>query len=236
MKPRHIAISSLSLLLAACGGAESTADIPENSAAVCFNPELYQGGNSFTMQSMDAQQMNINYTMPGSTDFEGKTLLQLQHKITGTSIDDDLPQHTFYYAVDKENYAFKQPAILMQLAERKAVIHNTPEQVQTFKLQPGQSFEQTITMAEANPDAQGSTIEIKRTFVGMEPITVAAGKFDTCHFRMDVKTTSADGRVQQNEAHQWVAKGSGVSVQQQEGGQTLQLINAHIGEQHFPSK
>lgn len=236
MKPCYLAISSLSFLLAACGGAEQTTSIPENSAAVCFNPELYQGGNSFTMQSMDALQMHINYTMLGSTDFEGKTLLQLQHKITGTSMDDDLPQHTFYYEVDKDHYAFKQPAILMQLADKQTVIYNTPEQVQTFNLQPGQSFAQTITMAEANPDAKGSTIEIKRTFVGMEPITVAAGQFDSCHFRMDVKTTSADGSVQQNEAHNWVAKGSGVSVQQQEGGQTLQLINAHIGEQHFPAK
>ncbi|MCH1925056.1 hypothetical protein L9G74_00330 [Shewanella sp. C32] len=236
MKPKHIALASLSLLLAACGGADQPAKIPQNSAAVCYNADLYQAGNRYTLRSVTDEKLAFNFTMPGSTDFEGKAVSQLHQTITGTEMDDDMPANTFYYQFDSANYQIRQPAMLMALGGKESVVYSKPAQEQQFNLQPGQSHEQTFTMSEANPDAKETTVKFKRSFVGMEQQSVTAGKFDSCHFKIEVDTTEADGSTDKYVGHQWIAKGLGVIVKQQRGDQVMQLVDAKIGDQHFPAK
>lgn len=178
----------------------------------------------------------FNFTMPGSTDFEGKQVFQLHQTITGTSMDEEMPVNTFYFQFDNSNYEIRQPALLMAIGEQQSVVYSKPAQEQKFNLQPGQSHEQTFTISDTNSDVKETKMKVKRSFVGMEQQSVAAGTFDTCHFKIEVDATQADGSSDKYEGHQWIAKDLGVIVKQQHEDQVMQLAEANIGEQHFPAK
>lgn len=242
MKPSHITLVSLSVLLAACGNPDSATDaqnnLPENSAAVCFSPDLYQRGNHFMLSPSDDDGLSYLYTMLGSTEFEGKSVLQQQRKIVRKDIDENLlPLNISHFQLDKVHYEVKQSAMMFKRDDIIDVFYYTPAQIQKFNLQPGESFSHQFDVKQSGADGKTYHIDYLWTFVGMEPQNVPAGKFDTCYFKLDVNTTEPGGKTNTSHNQLWLAKGLGVPVkQQQDDHPAAQLVTAHIGTQDFPSK
>lgn len=137
---------------------------------------------------------------------------------------------TYQYQLDEQQLQRRELGVVW--GEHGYVKH-TPAKIMPFNLGVGEQFEQTVT-AKYDDAGSGSQLKFTWTFVGMEPITVAAGEFSSCHFEQVTEVTDAEGNSQTFHASQWIAAQLGVPVKVVTQKDTFELEYAKVAGQHFP--
>ncbi|MCH1925057.1 hypothetical protein L9G74_00335 [Shewanella sp. C32] len=229
MRIKHSRVLPLIGLLAAA--VLPMQSMAKTTAEACFNADLYQEGNQYRLVSPKTSAM-LSYYMPAPDNFNGQPVVREQESYAATKYSDPSIS-TYQYQLDKQQLQRRELAVVWRENGRDKYIEHTPAKVMPFNLGVGEQFSQTVA-AKFDGSGGGNQLKFTWTFVGMEPLTVAAGEFSTCHFEQITEVTDASGESQTFHASHWFAAQSGVPVKMVTQKDTFELESAVIAGQHFP--
>ena len=208
-----------------------TQSMAKTTAEACFNAELYQEGNQYRLVSPKTSAI-LDYHILAPADFQGQPVVREQERYAATKYSDPSVS-TYQYQLDKSHLQRRELGVVWSENGQNKYMTHTPAKVMSFSLGVGDQFTQTV---DATFGGGGGTNQLKFTwtFVGMEPLTVAAGEFSTCHFEQTTEVTDPNGKTHTFHASHWLAAKSGVLVKIVTQKDTFELESADIQGQHFP--
>lgn len=235
MKTRLIATIICSpLLLTACGGSE-------NSTTGCFNPALYQAGNTFTYinyrDNAPYDVIEVSYKPLADApqveehgvykDLQGKTEQQYVKTLTVDKAHQQILQHSNRFSKDKVEFLIEYTPAQPDVLEANAT---TATPVTT-------DYEMRAYMP-SDPDNTATHTEEHKvtTFIGYEQLTTPAGTFSTCHFTDTIRRHDIDSDTTSvTTSHRWYDDKLGMQVQLANEQQTRKrvLVQAQVNGDVF---
>lgn len=200
----------------------------KNTAEVCFNADLYQVGNQYRLVSPKSSAI-LSYHMLKPGSFMGQPVLREQESYAASKFHEP-NESTYQYQLDAPHLQRRELAVVWG---KHGYVKYTPAKVMSFDLGVGEQFQQTVAAKFADAGS-GNQLKFTWTFVGMEPLSVAAGTFSTCHFEQITEVTDSNGHTETFHASHWLAAKLGIPVKIVTRKDTFELERADIDRAHYP--
>ena len=236
MNTRLIPMAATTAILAGCGPS-----IPENSALQCFNAELYQSGNQYTLANYQAGRLtSTSQIVINRGEYQQQPAAMVNLRSNSLAHPNQFtPKASLYLQVDAEQTQYLYLATEVNndgdfgLVDRQFA----PAAPLSFNLlKAGDTLDNQYTATEVSR-AYGveftKQVQYVRTtrFVGMETITTPAGEFNTCHMQY-TKVVPNDPDRQPIVEDAWFAQKLGVPVKlASQNDFTQLLLRAEIGDE-----
>lgn len=216
-------------VLAACQP-DPLADLPPDSAAHCFHPELYNKGNEYLLENTDNPSATSHVEMLGHTTFRQQQVVQerFTDEIAGSK-----GWAINYYQIKADTFTLQK--LGYEMNDGRRVYWYEPARALAYNMQPNDTEKYTEQVHYQYASAQPATNKppLVRKFIGMETVKTPAGTFATCHF--DIISTDHADKPPFTLSY-WYAQTNGMLVRLRVAGQgEYQLRSADINGQHWPN-
>lgn len=234
---KHLLIPAMmfsSLLLTGCGA-------PDNSTIGCFNPALYQAGNTLTYvnyrdnASYDMIEMSYQPLTDATQveelgvfkDLQGKTQQQYFKTLTVDQAQQQLLRHNERFVMDKVEFQ-------LQYSPARPEVFNAGLPTDT----PASATYEMRSHMTSDPSGSATHTEehIVTKFIGHEQLSTPAGTFSTCHFSDTIQRHDvANDKTSVITSHRWYDDKLGIQVQVANEQQTRKrvLVKAHVNGETF---
>lgn len=235
MNTRLFSVTTATAILCGCGPS-----IPENSALQCFNADLYQSGNQYTLANyQDGRLTSTSQVVIDRVEYQQQPAVMVNLRSNSLAHPNQFtPKASLYLQVDAEHTQYLYLATEINNAGDFGLVDRqfTPAAPLSFNLLNAGDELQHHYQAQEKSRAYGvefnKQVNYLRTtrFVGMETISTPAGEFNTCHLQY-TKVVPNDPERQPIVENAWFAQKLGVPVKlASQNGYTQLLLRATIGD------
>lgn len=244
MKAALIILLSCSAFL--CGACSpSSPDLPETTATLqCFNAELYQTGNHYTMglylKNKPYASQSVTLTVPNSSEPRLVTAKIATNPLKADATPSQLKRTLEVHAAQGINATLVEQ---ISFNDGYGAKHSySPNMPQRFAFNhPKEQHEDEYQLSStffspSDEDHQTTAITLTTQFVGQETVTTPAGKFTTCHFKSISRAPNAPNPDKTTiEVDRWYDSKLGVLVKlhNHQREVTQELLRANINGQRL---
>ncbi len=216
-------------------------------ASACFKTDQFVPGTVTRLTYRETESASGRFTRfrntsrtIGRTMFEGNSALEIEAVNTPLRPADEESTINLYVDVDESarevlTYGNRFTGEVEGFGEAMVTNENIPPVVQSFNLGPGDTYEQTyesvntITADRAALSSR-STYSLTTRFLGLEPVTVMAGTFQTCKIVQDTETQGVlPGSTISFRLVLWIDRATGVMVRSEQEGIVTELEEGTLG-------
>lgn len=209
----------------------------DGDARSCYNETLVTADTSIVARYRSTDVSGATLTtdyeqlIAGGARFNGRSAFKGSSDTRATGAAPSTSRTDAYFVPDNASFRTTQLGVEVESFTPESTesrIVFKPQRLDRFDLDAGESYSQNYT-TEVTTRARGFTntvsnrVAMTTTFVGVEGVTVPAGTYQSCRFRVEI--TDGNGSSIREE---WFGVGHGMLLKSTEDGDSNVLVSARI--------